>query len=456
MSEKIKTIGKDYTLWELMKFATPAVLNEFMINCLYTVDDGLFITRYVGTNAESAFSILMPLFMMHGAISALLGGVAVLVARKMGEKKDEEARGDFTAVLITSISIGVLIGAFEFLFKEQLLKLMGATEIILPYAKSFLSVSCFYVPLTMAGNLFARFYVPAGSPKMELFSTMMNVGSNLFFDWYFVVYRRIGMIGTAYANLIATTIQVSIGVLFYSSKKAETGFGRPSGNILALIAESCRYGISTFLANTAVGLGYAISNRTLIYFGDEGYLAAYTIVNNIGFTFMSGYFGLFGATGPLLSYAVGERNKEKLRKLFRMTATLTTMLIVLTIFMFFGFSGFLAELFTGEAAADIKDIIHYGLDLQPYGFLFFGYNIGIRMSMTSLGNVRASTIITIMQEVVFSNLTVVLLPMIFGIKGVWYSFMAGNALTFILSLLVVYLNRDNYGYGKSRIALLID
>ena len=110
------------------------------------------------------------------------------------------------------------------------------------------------------------------------------------------------------------------------------------------------------------------------------------------------------------------------------------------------------ELYT----ADIKDIIHYGLDLQPYGFLFFGYNIGIRMSMTSLGNVRASTIITIMQEVVFSNLTVVLLPMIFGIKGVWYSFMAGNALTFILSLLVVYLNRDNYGYGKSRIALLID
>ena len=66
MSQKeTKTIGKDYTLGGLLKFALPAVLNEFMFNLLYTLDDGLFITRYVGTTAESAFSIIFPVFMVQ-------------------------------------------------------------------------------------------------------------------------------------------------------------------------------------------------------------------------------------------------------------------------------------------------------------------------------------------------------------------------------------------------------
>lgn len=456
VNENVKTIGKDYTLSSLIQFTAPAIINEFMINFLYTIDDGLFITRYVGTNAESAFSILMPLFMLHGAFSALLGGVSTLVSRKMGEKKDEEARGDFTAILLVSFAAGILIMLMEYFFKDELLRLLGATDIIYPYARSFLNVSCLYVPLTMLGNLFARFYVPAGAPKMELISTMINVSSNIFFDWYFVVNRGVGMVGAAYANLIATTIQVTIGLFFYSSKKAEVGFGKPSKNLFPLILESCKYGLSTFFANVSVGVGTIISNYSLLYFGNEGYLAAYTIVNNISFTFMSGFFGLFGASGPLLSYAMGERNKEKLNHLFKIIFIEVTMLIGFTILLYLVLSKPMAVLFTGQAAADIKDLIDYGLKIAPYGFLFFGYNIGARMSLTSLGNIKSSTLITILQEVLFSNLTVVLLPLLFGVKGVWFSFLAGNVLTMIFTVLVIYLNRDNYGYGRNHIALMVE
>ncbi|MBR0137996.1 MAG: hypothetical protein IJM15_06255 [Erysipelotrichaceae bacterium] len=456
MSENVKTIGKHYSLKQLIAFVLPAVINEFMISCLYTVDDGLFITRFVGTTAESAFSILMPLFMMHGALSSLLAGVAVVVARKMGEKKDEEARGDFTSILIVSVAAGIIIGAIEFIFKDQILVLLGATDIIFPYAKSFLSVSCFYVPLTMAGNLFARFYVTAGAPKMELFSTLMNVGSNVILDWYFVVYRRIGMIGTAYANLIATIIQVAIGLIFYSSERAETGFGRPSSDVVLLIFESCGYGFSQFLSNMAVGAGYIVSNYALLTYGNEAYLAAYTIVNNIGFTFISAYFGLFGAAGPLLSYASGERNEDKINHLFKTITAATMMLSAATIILFICFSGFLTVLFTGKAAADIKDLIHYGLSFQPYGFVFFGCNVGVSKCLTSLGNIKAASIITIMQEVVFSNLMVILLPALFGINGVWFSFMAGNAATFIVTLIVLYASRRDFGFGRNSEHLIIE
>ena len=457
MSQKdTKTIGKDYTLGGLLKFALPAVLNEFMFNLLYTLDDGLFITRYVGTTAESAFSIIFPVFMVHNAIASLLSGVAVLVARKMGEKKDEEASGDFTAIVLFTLGIGLVLSLFEFLFRNQIPLWLGSNEAIYPYAKTFLSINCFYVFLSLCGNVMGRFYVPAGSPKMELFSTLMNVGSNLLFDWYFVVYKGVGMAGAAYANLIANLINVSIAVIFYSGKKCEVGFAKPSKNLTALLKEGCRYGLPSFFSALSVGVGSLIANYAILYFGDENYLAAYTIVNNISFTFMAGYFGLFSATGPLLSYAYGEKNIAKLQRLYKQIVIATGLLVIVSIAMFYILGDPIAVLFTGKAAASIKDLIVYGLRISPFGFPFFGYNVAARMSFSALGNFRSSSFITIMQEIVFSNLTIIVLPLLFGIKGIWFAFVSANILTLFVTAIVVYLNRDNYGYGKSGLALLVN
>ena len=78
------------------------------------------------------------------------------------------------------------------------------------------------------------------------------------------------------------------------------------------------------------------------------------------------------------------------------------------------------------------------------------------MGFTSLGNIRSSTLITILQEVIFSNLMVVLLPLLFGVKGVWFSFVASNRATLIFAIIVVYANRDNYGYGRNKIAYMVE
>ena len=68
---------------------------------------------------------------------------------------------------------------------------------------------------------------------------------------------------------------------------------------------------------------------------------------------------------------------------------------------------------------------------------------------------RTSAVLTFLQELVFNNLTVIALPLIFGIKGVWFSFLLTNVLTLFFSIAAVYLNRDNYGYGRSGQALLL-
>ena len=89
--DETKTIGKDYSLLQLAKFALPAVLNELVINLLYTIDDGLFISRYIGSNAMAAFSVLFPLFMVclvgvgliYLAIPILIIAVIIIMLRSV-------------------------------------------------------------------------------------------------------------------------------------------------------------------------------------------------------------------------------------------------------------------------------------------------------------------------------------------------------------------------------------
>ncbi|MBO4218738.1 MAG: hypothetical protein J5887_04500, partial [Erysipelotrichaceae bacterium] len=193
MSE-IKTIGKDYSTGELLKFAAPSVTNEIVISLLYTLDDGLFISRYIGHDALAAFSIGSPLFMLNFAAVNLLGGSAILVSRKFGEKKEEEARKNFTTVVVVILLIGILMAIVERTFLKQILHLLGATEILYPYAWQFNSIGTLYIPLALVSGIFSRFYVTAGKPQVGLLNTILNVGTNVFFDWYFVVYRQIGMV----------------------------------------------------------------------------------------------------------------------------------------------------------------------------------------------------------------------------------------------------------------------
>ena len=454
--EETKTIGKDYTLAQLGLFALPTILNESLISLLYTIDDGLFISRYVGANALAAFSILSPIFMSNVAMSALFGGVASLASYKMGEKRSEEARSDFSTMVLLVFVIGTLVALLERLFLKQILALLGTTEAIYPYADSFFKISSLYTPLTLVSSVFMRFYVPSGKPKMELFSSMVNVGCNLFFDWYFVVHRGVGMIGAAYANMISTILLTLIGIVFYFSRHCELPFGRPHFRILSLVKDSSKYGISSFLSNLSVAFGSIISNYALLYFGSEKYLASYTIVGNIQFVFMGCYFGLLGTTGPVVSYAMGERNKAKLRKTLHQVFILLSLLTAATVVLFLCFSPMLAELFIAESARDSKDLISYGLSICPYSFVFFGYNVGARMIFASLGNHRISATLTFFQEVLFANLAIVLLPYLFGINGVWFSFLVSNAVMFSVTAYAVYVNADKYGYGRSGIAELLE
>jgi putative MATE family efflux protein len=458
MSEtKTNTIGKEFTLLELIGFVAAPIITRLMVSLLTTLDDALFVSRFCGQNALAAFSILFPWFMLVDALGMLMLSVSTVSSIKMGQKKDEEAKSDFTTMVILAFVVGLFLTGFLLVFDDQVLLLLGETEILFPYAKTFVSVSRFYIPLILVKYVLNSFYVVAGKPKCSMIASMIDTVCQFSFDYLFIVHFKMGIVGAAYANLIGNILVVAFGTFFYSNKNHEICFARPHRQIPALMKQVIRYGRMQFITSLAISLSSYISNRVELAIGGEEIVAAFSIVSNVTFMFMNSFFGLVGSTSPIASYAYGEKSAKKLSRICKQTLVLVTGLILIIIGILYSGRGLVIRLYlTDQSSLALKEAVAYGLKAYPTALFFFGYNVFVQEFMNVVGNNRTSLFLSVIENIIFNNIFVIVLPLLMGIDGIWYSFLASEIVTFLFTAYAVYQYQDVYGYGRSGIATFVN
>lgn len=457
VSEKINTIGKDYTIGGIIKFSIGPVMSRLFTSLLMTLDDGLFISRYCGTYALAAFSIAMPWFMIVDAVAMLLGCITTKCSILMGEKNNEEADRAFSTMIGITFFIGCILTLILTIFRRQILTILGATETLMDLALSYMNVSRFYLPLILISSIFNRSYIIAGKPKMNVLVTVLSTVLNFFFDWIFIVKLQTGLAGTAYANLISNIFVTLIGLFFYSDKSRELHFSTMVDEPLKLFEEIVKLGRSSALTSLAISLNSYVANLVLLHYASENGVAAFTIVNNVQFMFMNSYFGMLGSVCPIASYAYGEKNKEKLVKTLKQIVVLTTGLSVCIFILYTLFKKPLISLYLMNSDHnEIEYMVEYGMLISPFALFVFAYNLIVQELLSSLSNYKASTVLSMIENVLLSNISIVLLPYLFGIDGVWYNFLATELVMLIITMYTVYKNQDVYGYGKAGIASALD
>ena len=458
MSEtKTNTIGKEFTLMELIGFVAAPIVTRLMVSLLTTLDDALFVSRYCGQNALAAFSVMFPWFMLVDALGMLMLSVSTVCSIKMGQKKNEEAKSDFTTMAILAFVVGLFLTCFLLFFDDQVLLLLGETEILFPYAKTFIRVSRFYIPLILVKYVLNSFYVVAGKPKCSMIASLIDTCCQFFFDYLFIVHLDMGIVGAAYANLIGNLCVVTFGLLFYFNKDHEICFTRPHRQIPALMKQVIRYGRMQLITSLAISLSSYISNRVELAIGGEEIVAAFSIVSNVTFMFMNSFFGLVGSTSPIASYAYGEKNARKLSRICRQTLILVTGLILIIIAILYLGRDLVIRLYlTDKSSIALKEAVAYGLKAYPTALFFFGYNVFVQEFMNVVGNNRVSLFLSVMENIIFNNIATIVLPLLFGINGVWYGFLASEIVTFIFTAYAVYQYQDVYGYGPRGIATFVN
>lgn len=438
------SIAKNFKFFSLLRFALPTMVMMIFMS-LYSIVDGIFISRLLGTNALSAANIVYPVISIVFAVGIMLStGGSALIAKKLGEGKDREAREDFSFLTLISFLFGIAILLVGNIFIEPIVRALGSTDALLPYCVDYLSVSLLLAPAAMLQMMFQTFFVTAGKPLIGLMLTISGGVANMILDYLFMGPFNMGISGAALATGIGELIPAVIGLFYFLFTRHSLYLTKPVVRFQVL-KESCFNGSSEMVTNLSTAVVTYLFNITMLKFLGEPGVAAITIVLYGQFLFNALYMGFSMGVAPVISYNHGSQNLPLLKRIFKICIGFISISSILITIMALVSSPVIVEIFTPIGSATY-DIAKTGFFLFSINYIFAGINIYSSSMFTAFSDGKVSALISFVRTFVLIVLNILLLPYLIGVNGVWLAVPAAEFMTLFLSVYLFYKKRDVYHY----------
>lgn len=438
------TIAKKFNLLSLLKFTVPAIIMMLFMS-LYTIVDGIFISRLIGTTALSGLNIVYPFIsFIHAVAIMFAAGGSAIIAKKMGEGRDEEARNTFSLIVYTGIFIGICISVFGNVFINEIVRFLGASPVLEKYSYDYLRVIISFTPFFILQILFQTFFITAGRPELGLRMTIVSGITNAILDYIFMKTFGMGMTGAALATVSGYFIISMFGIVYFLKKRNNLYFIKVKMK-WEIIKESCINGSSEMVTDISSGVVTFLFNIVMMkYMGEKG-VAAITIILYSQFVFIAVYLGFSMGTAPIISYNYGNQNKKQLKRIFNICSKLIIGSSVGVFLLSLIFAKYIVGFFAPEGT-EVYIIARKGFSLFAIAYIFAGYNIFSSSLFTALSNGKISAVISFMRTLVFIVLGIFFLPMMFKVNGIWLAVPFAEILSILVSLYFIKRERNNYGY----------
>ncbi|MFV0379605.1 MAG: MATE family efflux transporter [Anaerorhabdus sp.] len=442
-------LSDHFTYKKLLSFVIPSVI-MMVVNSVYSIVDGLFVSNIVGTIAFAAINLMMPAIYIIYTIGFMIGtGGSALVGMKLGEKKDQEANELFTLFIVSAIIMGVISSAICFYYMEDIAIYLGANEATLAdcilYGRVMM-ISCTFFILQCC---FQNFMITAERPKMGLIVTVIAGVSNVLLDFLLMSVFNFGLLGAAIATALAQTISALIPLFYFLRKNnSRLHFTKFRWDFKSLF-KGCSNGASEMLSNLSRSLVGILYNIQLIKIAAENGLAAYGVILYITFIFFAIFLGYSFGVAPIISYNYGSQNKREMKNIFNKSMVLILSTSVLMVFVGIAFSKPLSEIFVGYDKELLQMTIR-GLVIYSLSYVFTGFNVFASSFFTALNNGLVSGVLAIVRTMIFEVGAIIILPIYFGLDGIWFAIVVAEALSLIMSVAFIIKGNKNYGYLPSK------
>ena len=449
--ETVNRIGQDFSLFGLLKFVFPSILTNLFTQVFKTLDDGLFVSRFVGKTALAGINILNPMHFFQFSLNNLFAlGASNISSRKMGEGKQLEAKQVFTRVVISAAAIGGLFALLVNIFAVPLLRFLGSDDELIGYGLLSLRTVFLITPVSLVNVVFNSYYSTAGKPSMGLFCSVLNGSINILCDIILIVVMKIGVLGACIATVTGEAVVFIVGILFFTNKRNEIYFVAPQGEIIPTTLAAWKTGLPQFINSLSLTCTSLISNYQLLrYVGNDG-IAANSIVFDLRRILTASFFGYIGCVGPIISYNYGSKNRPRLRKLMGQnficwlggvflltTAGLLLRKPLISIFMK-----------SGDNSGQFYELTYYGLTLEFLGILFFSGVTTMSRMLIAVNLQRASLVLAIVRNLVLRVSLLLLLPTVYGSKGIWLASPGTELLAFSFAVFIFYKNIHEFGFDR--------
>lgn len=438
------SIAKEFKFFSLLRFAFPTMVMMVFMS-LYTIVDGIFISRLVGTDALSATNIVYPMISLLIAVGVMLAtGGSAIIAKKMGEKKEQEAREDFSFIVLAGFIIGIVFMIIGNMFIHPIVRMLGSTDALTEYCVGYLSVSLYLAPACILQLLFQTFFVTAGKPLLGLVLTISGGVANMALDYLFMGVFHMGVEGAALATGIGQCIPALVGVVYFLFVRHSLYFVKPKIR-WSVLAESSFNGSSEMVTNLSGAIVTFLYNMMMLKLVGEAGVAAITIVLYGQFLFNALYMGFSMGVAPVISYNYGSRNQRMLKRIFKICMLfIAVSSIIVTLFALI-MSPVIVEIFT-PAGTETYALAKTGFFLFSLNFIFAGLNIFSSSMFTAFSDGKTSAIISFVRTFVLIVINILILPAFMGVNGVWLSVPLAELMSVFLSGYFFVRKRKKYNY----------
>ena len=444
-NSQMLALSGHYTYGRLFRCTAPCVI-MLVVTSIYGVVDGLFVSNFVGKTPFTAVNFIFPLLMILGGMGFMFGtGGGALIAKTMGERQEKKANEIFFLTVYTAAACGVVLMLLGIAFVRPVAVLLGAQGQLLEDSVLYGSVYLLGLPGCVLQYAFQNLCATAGKPKLGLYVTVAAGVTNVVLDALFVAVLPWGLAGAAAASALSQYVGGIVPLIYFfrrNSSLLRLKKCRFDGKALPKI---CTNGSSELLNNISMSIVNILYNVQLLRFVGEDGIAAYGVLMYVNLIFLSIFIGYSVGTAPIISYHYGAQNQKELRNLLHKSFVVLSVSAVLMFLLSEFLARPLSTLFTGYDQG-LLELTLRGFFLYSFSFLFSGFGIFGSSFFTALNDGLTSAVISFLRTLVFQIAAVLVLPLIWGVDGIWIAMVAAEVLAMATAFVFLAAKKKKYGY----------
>lgn len=438
-------LSERFSYGKLLRFTMPSII-MMIFTSLYGVADGFFVSNFAGKGPFTAVNFIMPFLMILGAVGFMFGtGGSALIAKTMGEGDSEEANRQFSLLVYTTVICGTAVAVLGIAIIRPVAVILGAEGELLENCVLYGRIILLALPFYMLQFEFQSFFSAAEKPRLGLAVTVAAGMANIIGDALLVAVFRFGIAGAAAATAISQAVGGIIPLIYFALPNTSKLRLTKTRLDFRVLGKVCTNGSSELMSNISMSLVNMLYNVQLMKYAGEDGVAAYGVLMYVNLVFLAAFIGYSVGTAPIVSFHYGAEDRDELKSLLKKSRVIISVFAVIMFIAAECLARPLAEIFTGYDEGLLALTLR-GFLIFSFSFLFAGFAIFGSAFFTALNDGLTSALISFLRTLVFQTAAVIVLPLIWGIDGVWVSAAAAELTAAVITAVFIFVKRKKYGY----------
>lgn len=445
MKQQIQ-LSDHFTYSRLIRFTLPSIC-MMIFTSIYGMVDGFFISNIVGKTAFASVNLIIPFLQIIGGVGAMLGvGGSALVAKTLGERDIPKARRYFTMMMYLMLGTSIFFTIVGIAVLRPVAYLFGATTAMIDDVMIYGTICLLFNTALQAQYTFQSYLIVAEKPKLALTVVIAAGLSNMVLDYLFMAVIPMEIAGAALATGLSQCVAGVIPFIWFLSKRNKSALRFTKTNFeVKPMLKACINGSSEMMSSVSASITGILYNLQLMKYAGEDGVAAYGVVMYAAFVFLGVFNGYSQGSSPIVGYHYGAQNHKEMKNVLKrsliMLGSAAAVLTVLAMLL----ARPIASVFVGYDTEFLNMTTHAFL-ICATPFLVMWFNMYTSCFFTALNDGAVSAAISFMRALVLPVICIIVMPMIWGLDGVWYSLAGSEILGVFVSLAFLLGKRKKYKY----------